>query len=68
MHCWSGMFDHFTVLAFHLHIFTSVMTILPMGLSVYHLHAWSPWRPEEGSDTLVTEAADAVSFHVGAGK
>lgn len=34
------------------------MDVLPEGISVYHLCAWCPWRPEEGIRCPVTGVPD----------
>lgn len=40
---------------------------LPGYLSMYHMYAWWPWKPEEGAGSPRTRVMDGYKFCVNAG-
>lgn len=40
-------------------------SVLPLYMYVNYIHAWCPWRPEEGVDTLELELRMVMSHYVG---
>lgn len=48
---------------FILIVFVYLMSVLPACLSGHHVHTWSPWRSEEGIESLgagVTDSCDST--------
>ena len=41
------------------------MNVLPAYMSVYHVHAWCPWRPEEGTGVPGTVVMDSCKLPCG---
>lgn len=46
------------------------MCVLPVCVSVHHVHAWCPWEPEEGIGSPRTRDTDEIQMvvhcHMGA--